>query len=293
MDPELLRGPSAVAARLASQIERVSSTPRTTVLLCGERGRELELSARAIHAASGGKRASSPFVRLAGARLRDLAGPFDQAEDGTLFLEEIADLGPAQQSELLELLEERAGHEERVDGPRLIASTAVDLEREVERGRFREDLFYRLNVLTIRVPPLRQRLEDLEVLCERLLESLRSTLGVAFRLDAEALALLRSHGWPGGLLELESVLGCAAVACAPGERIGAGHLHGFLEDRSRGDALVPQPPRPIAGRTLRDLEEAAIRQVLVEVGGNRSRAARTLGINRTTLYNKLRLYGIA
>ena len=290
MQPELLFGPSAAATRLAGQVERVAGTPRTTVLLRGSRRIELELTARAIHEAS--PAAGGPFVRVQAARHEGHPSPLATQEGGTFFLEEVADLDPRSQESLVATLEERVASTGSTAAARLVASTAKDLELEVEEGRFREDLFYRLNVLTLRVPGLDERIEDLATIANRLLAELRDALGRAFTLSADAVETLEARDWSGGLLELRATLTCAAVASGSAGTIEPGHVPGAAPSApANSDALIPLPPRS-EGRVLRDVEEAAIRRILIEAAGNRSQAARTLGINRTTLYNKMRLYGI-
>ena len=304
---DLLFGDSPASTRLLSQIERVAGTPRTTVLLRGERGRELELVASAIHARSRpaldgldhGFDPKGPFLRVECAELSAIPGAtiredrifagdgglFERARTGTLFLDEVADLAVTLQGHLLDLLERRAAETPPL---RVIASTAKDLEPEVEAERFRADLFYRLNVLTIRVPALRDRLDDIPALAGAVLRRLRGLLGVQTTLSPEAVASLAAHDWPGNLFELEATLARAALAAQSG-RIDPEHLNLGPPQGSR-DELIPAASDR---RSLRHVEEEAIRRVLIEEGGNRSRAARTLGINRTTLYNKLRQYGIA
>lgn len=296
----ILAGDSSAAVRLRTQVERIARTPRTTVLLLGQRGRELELVARSIHLLAKGRGAFLP-VSAQGlsshARQVDVFGCADglaeRARGGTLFLDEVADLNGALQAHLLRSLEERlhgAGAETPLEGqePRIVASTAQDLESLVQAGGFRSDLLYRLNVLTIRVPSLAERLEDLERFAQHILLRQGRRLGLRATLSAAALERLREHAWPGSLLELEAVL-TQALLQAEGGRIQP-------EGLQLGQ---PQPPQaaPDASlkpmRSIRASEEALIRSVLLEEAGNRSSTARVLGINRTTLYNKLRQYGIA
>jgi DNA-binding NtrC family response regulator len=291
---ELVFGPSPASNRLESQIDRIARTPGTTVLLKGERGRELELTARAIHARSASDGAAYPFLALACATLAPgrgrpaLAPLFESVEGGTLFLNGVGDLHPDLQDELFERQEERAGETPGAGLTRLVASTSVDLEAAVEEQRFRADLLYRLNVLTVRVPALRERLEDLPGLAGAILRRLGTILGREATLAPSTLDVLVAHAWPGNLLELEASLACALQRSPDGVVLPA-HLQ--LSDPAPGsETLIPAPP---GTRSLRDLEEAMIRRVLDEEAGNRSRAARALGINRTTLYNKLRQYGIA
>jgi len=285
--PLLLLGGSGAATRLRDQIRRVAGTPQTTVLVTGERGFDLGVVARAIHDES--SLGAGPFELVdcltLSQSMEDLS---DRARGGTLFLHEVSALDAARQDSLLAFLETRVGQDAEF---RLIASTAHDLEARVERDSFREDLLYRLNVLTVRVPSLRERVEDVPELVSRLLRGIQRGLGSTFQLLPGAIDALVSHSWTGNLLELETVVGIAALRSTAGT-IGVEHLDLWMESalgNARKGVLEPVPP---PSRSLRDVEEATIRRVLSEEGGNRSSAARVLGINRTTLYNKLRLYGI-
>ena len=312
-----LVGRSDALRTLREQIERVASAPRTTVLVLGESGVGKERVARAIHARSA--RAAGPFVAVncatlseelveaelfgyeagafTGARSGGHAGLFEAADGGTLLLDEIGELAPALQARLLRVLEERRVR--RVGGTRdvevdvrVIACTNRDLAAEVEAGRFREDLFYRLNVMCIRVPALRERREDIAPLARHFLaEAARELDRPGLRLDAEALAALEGHSWPGNVRELKNAVERAALL-AP-----AGAL--------RAADLVPgaEPPAPTGGApaalpegedlSLRRMEETLIRRALSLTGGNKSESARRLGVHRATLYHKLREYGIA
>ena len=307
---DVLAGPSSAAVRLRELARRVASTPLSTVLVTGEAGVEKEHVARAIHALSA--RAAGPFrVHACGgeepADLRAAlfgggsdAGLVPQTAGGTLFLEEVSALAPEAQDLLTTLLRDRAyageeGGPERALEARIIASTRFDLEARTDEGRFRGDLYYRLNVLTVPVPSLRERLDDLPELTRQILRRLpiAAPRGLP-ALSAGAQRRLAAHDWPGNLRELRATLERAAFA-ARGEEIHAGHL-GLDSPRSPEDPLGSRDPAalglPRADRSLRAMEEGLIRRVLAEEDGNRSRAARVLGINRSTLYNKLRQYGI-
>ncbi len=296
----ILAGDSSAAGRLRSQVERISRTPRTTVLLLGVRGLELELVARCIHLRSSGQGA---FVPVSSQALSNKPAQVDafscsgglaeRASGGTLFLDEVADLDLGLQSDLLRRLEDRLQPSAAVSTgkalePRVVASTAEDLEARVLAGSFRSDLFYRLNVLTIRIPSLADRAEDLEALAEGILSRLSEKLGTKRMLAADALEQLRAHSWPGNLLELEAVLTQALLA-GSGPWIGPEQLQ-LGPGTPKSSHSAPQEP---CVRSIRASEEALIRRVLREEAGNRSSTARALGINRTTLYNKLRQYGIA
>ena len=298
---ELLSGTSPALQRFEGQLERVARAKQTTALILAQRGSGEEHVARALHAAN----ACGPFHAVAAAELgrrgnAALEEHLARARGGTLFLRGITELPDACQEPLLTLLERR-GAEPALD-LRLVASSAEDLQLACEEGRFRANLAYRLNVLTLRVPALSERLEDLAELSAGILTRLRPRLGRALELGQSGIEALREHSWPGNLFELESWLVCAAMN-AEGSTLEASH---FPRPRSSIDETKEdEPVRDLVprlhtsdtsedpARTLRQVEEAWIRRVLIEVDGNRSRAARTLGINRTTLYNKLRQYDIA
>ena len=295
MGEAFLAGTSPAITRLRGQIERVSRTPRTTVLLHGRRGLERTAVARAIHERS---EDAGPFVIVECSScpvLFESTDLLERCRGGTLFLNELSALPQGAQAELLQHLERRASsgaHDPDHRGdPRIIATTAVSLDDEAEAGRLRADLLYRVNVLTIRLPTLRERIADLPELASTILRRHADLLGVRRVLSGEALERLRTHAWPGDLFELESVLALAFLR-ADGETIEAHHLalsEPVNEPALWDDALIPAS----AGRSLREIEEVVIRRVLREESGNRSSAARALGINRQTLYNKLRRYGIA
>jgi DNA-binding NtrC family response regulator len=323
--PGPLLGSSRAVRRLLETIERVASTPRTTVLITGETGVGKETVAREIHARSA--RAGAAFVALpcAGLRPERLALALRRAAGGTLFLDEVGALERELQELLLCFLSERrigpaespssaAGQppSQAAGGPpsreaapgdvRVIASTRLDLARRVAERRLREDLHYRLNVLSIEVPPLRERRDDLPELVEHCLARLAEELGlVRLALSPQAHALALAHAWPGNLRELRNALERGALRAQEGV-VAAPALalpdlrtsaHPAAEmPAAAGAAREAAAALPIGDGSLRAVEEALIRRVLADACGNRSRAARVLGVNRTTLYNKLRLYGI-
>ncbi len=288
-------------------LARTAARSHSTILVLGESGTGKELLARAIHAES--PRSGGPFVAVSCAALTETLleselfghekgaftgaaarrkGKFEMADGGTLFLDEIGDITPKLQLDLLRVIEDRqffrvGGSESvRVD-VRIIAATNRDLPKAVADGAFREDLFYRLNVIPVHLPPLRARLEDLPLLVEHLLEQLGAEMNR--RVDgvtADAMSLLMSHAWPGNVRELRNVLE-RAVVVATGHVIQASDLG--LHRPPYGDG---QNGGPMA--SLEDVERHHIARVLQESDGNISQAARTLGIDRATLYNKLRKY---
>ena len=293
-------------AEVVAMADRAAATD-ATVLVIGESGTGKELLARRIHARS--RRAERPWVALNCAALPEslaeselfghekgaftgaLArhrGRFEQADGGTLFLDEIGDLSPAIQAKLLRALEERTV--QRVGGTepvpvdlRLVAATHRDLAAAAAAGEFRSDLYYRLHVVALSIPPLRERPGDIALLAPRLLAEATERLGLpARRLTPEALAALERHAWPGNVRELRNAVERAAIA-APGEAVEPRHL----------PELGGAPSRPAAETlSLEQRERQAILAALERTGGHREQAAALLGISVRTLYNRLRAYGI-
>jgi DNA-binding NtrC family response regulator len=291
---------------------REVSSQRSTVLIQGESGTGKELLARAIHFS--GDRASGPFVAVSCAALAETLleselfghekgaftgavaqkkGKFELADGGTLFLDEIGDVSPKLQVDLLRVLQERrffrvGGTTELAVDARVIAATHKDLEVEVREGRFRYDLFYRLNVINIHLPPLRERREDVPLLAQALLERLSHELGRDVSdISEEAMRLLVDHAWPGNVRELENALERAIVTCKT-RTLTAADL-AFLKPSSH----VPQVGAGLAaGLTLQDVEKQYIAATLSRTEGNVKAAAAALGIDRSTLYEKIRRYGI-
>lgn len=307
-------GSARVITRMLDQIQRVASTPRTTVLVTGESGVGKELVARAVHENSA--RRDGPFVALNCAALAEnlleaelfgyVAGAFSgahpkgregliaAARGGTLFLDEIGELAPEMQAKLLRVLQERVfrqvgGSDDHDTDVRFVASTNRDLAEQVEAGLFREDLFYRLNVLSIVVPPLRERREDIPELALHFVELFRREFGRNYSgFSEDALEALVTHPWHGNVRELRNAIERGALR-ATGEEINAVDLG--LEEGPRTE-LSHHLRLDLKGFRLRDMEEQLIRKALEESRGNRSQTARMLGVNRTTLYNKLRAYEI-
>ncbi|NOZ94105.1 MAG: sigma-54-dependent Fis family transcriptional regulator [Acidobacteria bacterium] len=283
-----------------------------TVLIVGESGSGKELLARRIHRKS--RRAGGPFVAVncaaipenlaeselfghekgafTGATQRRL-GRFEQANSGTLFLDEIGELSEGVQAKLLRALEERTI--ERVGGNRpvevdirLLAATNRHLEAEVEAGRFRQDLFFRLDVVRLEIPPLRERPGDLELLVPALAAAVSDRLGVPPRsVSRPALEILQRHAWPGNVRELRNVLERALIS-ATSDSIQPGDL----PELGEGAATPPRPAGGPPALSLDEREKAAILEALEQTGGHREKAARLLGISVRTLYNRLRRYGI-
>jgi two-component system response regulator AtoC len=297
---------------------RVAPHP-STVLITGESGTGKELVARAIHRMSPRRERSFVAVNCAAipehlleselfghargaftGAVADKPGLFERASGGTLLLDEIGDLALSLQVKLLRVLQEgrarRVGEsdERRVD-VRLIAATARDVDAEVKAGRFREDLYYRLNVVRLHLPPLRERPDDIERLAAVLLARAARRAGRAPRLTPEALAVLRSRPWPGNVRELENAIE-RAVVLARDETLTA---DAFLAAAPAAPVAPAMPtPAPPSGqhKPLRDViasaERDAIMQALESAEGNRREAARTLGVSLRTLYYKLRQMGL-
>ena len=275
----------------------------STVLIEGESGTGKELVARAIHQLSARRRGplvtvncgalpdtlleSELFGYKAGAftdARKDKLGRFALADGGTIFLDEIADVSPALQVRLLRVLENRTyeplGATKTVKANvRVLAASNKRLDELVTRGKFRQDLYYRINVVHLGLPPLRQRREDIPLLVDHFIARLnrlrgREILGVA----PETLAILLSHDFPGNVRELENIIEHAFVLC-PGALIAPEHLP---------DALVPRTPVAGSAKTLRELEARFIGEVLNRHQWNRLRAAKALGMHKTTLWRKMR-----
>jgi transcriptional regulator with PAS, ATPase and Fis domain len=284
------------------------------VLLLGETGTGKELLAQAIHAA--GQRATGPFVAVniaavpetlleaeffgvapgayTGADRRGRDGKFKLADGGTLFLDEIGDMSPALQAKLLRALQEReiepVGSNRLIAvDVRIIAATSHDLAREIAAGRFRADLFYRLNVVTLAIPPLRERLDDLPLLCESIADNLSRQLGLPPRdVPATVVRRLGRHDWPGNVRELANTLE-RALLMAEGDEMTVADI----------DRILPRAAGPTTmavtatlSQTLAESERAAIRSALQTSAGNKARAARLLGISRATLYEKIAAFGL-
>ncbi|HWB99418.1 MAG TPA: sigma-54 dependent transcriptional regulator [Bryobacteraceae bacterium] len=284
---------------------------RSTVLIQGESGTGKELIARAIH--NSGDRAGKPFVGVSCAALAETLleselfghekgaftganlqqkGKFEMADGGTIFLDEIGDISPKLQVDLLRVLQERCfyrvggSQEVRVD-VRVIAATHVNLQEAVEEGRFREDLYYRLNVIAIHLPPLRERREDIPLLARHFLERLNHELGKEVTdLSEGALKLLLDYDWPGNVRELENAVERALVTCKS-HLLSEEDFH-FLNHNANGSRRWSIP----ANATLQDMEKQLITATIQRTGGNIKEAANILGIDRSTLYEKIKKYEI-
>jgi len=332
---DVLIGRCAAMQEVYKDIGRVAQQD-VTVLIQGESGTGKELVARAIYQHS--KRAKGPFLAIncaaipealleselfghekgafTGADQRRI-GKFEQCSGGTLFLDEIGDMSPATQSRILRLLQnqtfERVGGSETITTyVRIIAATNVDLEKAVEEGDFRKDLFYRLNVFTIQLPPLSERKDDLKLLVDHFVERFGSDFDKPItKVSDETSKLLECHDWPGNVRELQSVIKQAllqttgnvllpeflpeslqgdSAPAAKTDAVRAGHQEGLEELIAKGIASGSQD---LYAETLAEMERVLIVSILRHTSGNQLQAAKILGITRGSLRNKIRALGIS
>jgi DNA-binding NtrC family response regulator len=284
---------------------------RSTVLIQGESGTGKELIARSIHNSS--DRASKPFIAVSCAALTETLleselfghekgaftganaqkkGKFELADGGTILLDEIGDISPKLQVDLLRVLQERCfyrvgGSEEvRVDA-RVIAATHVNLQEAVQSGRFRDDLYYRLNVIEIRVPPLRERREDIPLLARHFIDRLSHELSKDIADISEGgLKVLMDYNWPGNVRELENAIERAMVTCRT--RVLSEDDFAFMARNGNGHRWSPP-----ANMSLQQMEKQLIEATVQRTGGNIKESASILGIDRSTLYEKIKRYGIS
>jgi DNA-binding NtrC family response regulator len=312
-------GESVLMEQVRSMIGRLAASDTTTVLIEGESGSGKEVVARAIHFQ--GARAERPFLQVNCAALPEplleselfghergaftdahaqKRGLFESAEGGSVMLDEIGDLPPGGQAKLLRLLENKTfrrvgGVQELRCDVRVIAATNVNLEERVEEGRFRSDLFFRLNVVRIVVPPLREHLEDVPTLAAHFIarfnqEMKRQMKGVS----SQAMELLKGYHWPGNVRELRNVIERAFILHAGADEIRPEHLAPELRKTGhtkRPDRLVPAMNED--GLVLDDVERKLIAEAMERASGNQSKAARLLGVSRDTLRYRLKKHGMA
>ena len=300
---------------------------QTTVLITGESGTGKEVVARAIHRMSPRREGrfvavncgaipenlleSELFGHIRGAftgATADKPGLFEEAHGGSLLLDEIGDLPQALQVKLLRVLQDseirRVGESRvrKVD-VRVIAATARDLEEEVGAGRFREDLYYRLNVVRIHIPPLRERPGDLDMLVARILERVVQRSARRVQIDPQAMAAIRAHRWPGNVRELENAIERAVVLSADGvirtEALESGQMVRRSDGQTVGDAVDRPTVRPSdrlsptrLSEAVDEAERQAIQRALGVTGGNRSDAAKLLGVSLRSLFYKIKRLGI-
>jgi two-component system response regulator AtoC len=316
---------SHIMKRLLEQVREVAENPKSSVMLLGETGTGKEFFARVIH--HNGPRASGPFIGVnctaiprelfeselfgfergafTGANQRKI-GLLEKAEGGTLFLDEIGDLDLSMQGKLLRVIQERSfrrlgGTDDLGVDFRLITATNRDLKREVARGAFREDLYFRLNVVAFELPPLRKRLEDIPALCQRAIVRFAQEFGKAVPdLDPEARALLEQYSYPGNIRELHNILERALIFCQ-GRTLTADCLPHELRERAAKVAVVtgsgPEPMLRVevklGQQTLADIEQAIIDEVVRLADYNKTSAAKHLGITRFALDRRLKKAGDA
>jgi DNA-binding NtrC family response regulator len=307
-------GRSAAMQEIFATVLRVAPT-RATVLLCGESGSGKDLIARAIHHHS--PRKDRPLVKInctaipeslmeselfgyeKGAFTGATAakpGKFEQAHTGTVFLDEIGDVPASVQVKLLRVLQERelerlGSNATRHIDVRVVAATNADLRAAIEEGAFREDLFYRLNVMPINIPPLRERKEDIPYLADHFIRKLGPDCGsMVDCLTEAALAKLLGYHWPGNVRELENVMERSLVMCS-GRQLDAGDIRLDPLPRARNHAAAPAAFLP-DGMTLEQYEQEIIREAMRRSEGNKSRAARMLGLTRNALRYRLAQMGL-
>jgi DNA-binding NtrC family response regulator len=304
-------GRSAAMQKILETVTQVSDLP-ANILIEGESGTGKELIARAIHANS--SRASGPFVAVNCAAIpetlleselfgyvrgaftdarKDRSGLFREAHGGTLFLDEISELPMTLQTKLLRVLEDKevrplgANQGEKVDA-RVLSASNRNLEELVRSDKFRRDLYYRLNVIRIELPALRERGDDVPILLQHFVEKFAA--GAKRQVDGiepEALAALKNYDWPGNIRELEHAIE-RAVFLGKGTRIGLEDLPPNVVANGQSSVVLAQAVR--RQLTLRDLEREYVAKVLEATNGNKSEAAKILGVDRTTLYRKLEEY---
>jgi DNA-binding NtrC family response regulator len=308
-------GRSTAMREIFQTIERVAPT-RATVLLCGESGVGKDMIARAIHHHS--PRSDRPFVKInctalpenlmeselfgyekgafTGANTTKL-GKFEQADTGTVFLDEIGDVPASIQVKLLRVLQEReferlGSNKTRHIDVRVLAATNVDLRAALEQGTFREDLYYRLNVMPLNLPPLRERKEDIPYLAEHFVRKLAPEIGSrATAISEPAIRRLMNYHWPGNVRELENVIERSLVLSA-GEVLSEDDIRLDTVPRARpaqaanGDVFLPE------GVSLDEFEQQLIREALKRANGNKSQAARLLGLTRNALRYRLSQMGL-
>ncbi|WP_242360145.1 sigma-54 dependent transcriptional regulator [Anaeromyxobacter sp. SG17] len=315
---EAIVGASSAMEQVRSMISRLGASDTTTVLIEGESGCGKEVVGRAIHFQSA--RAERPFLQVNCAALPEhlleselfghergaftdahaqKRGLFESAEGGSVMLDEIGDLPPGGQAKLLRLLENKTfrrvgGVQELRSDVRVIAATNVDLEQRVAEGRFRADLFFRLNVVRIVVPPLRDHVEDVGALAAHFIARFNSEMKRQVRgVTPAAMELLKAYRWPGNVRELRNVVERAFILHAGVEEIRPEHLSPELRRATpgkRADKLVPSVTPD--GLVLDDVERKLIVEAMERASGNQSKAARLLGVSRDTLRYRLKKHGI-
>jgi two-component system, NtrC family, response regulator AtoC len=310
---QAIAGQSDTIASLRALVAKVAASPASTVLLTGESGTGKDLVAKVVHYSSA--RAGRPFMNITCSALPEQLleselfghergaftdarmqkrGLLESADGGTVFLDEIGEMVPALQAKLLRFLEEKSF--KRVGGAqdvhvdvRVVAATNRNLEEEVSNGRFRSDLFYRLNVLPIRLPALREHPDDVPVLVKFFIDNFNAEFKKRITgITPSAEALLRGYGWPGNVRELRNVIE-RAMLLAPGDRLEPGDFGALTTARPAGDLF----DLPAAGVSLEELERSLVVQALKRAGGNQTKAAALLGLNRDQIRYRIEKFGLA
>jgi two-component system, NtrC family, response regulator AtoC len=316
--PESIVGDSEAIKTVRALLHKISVSPASTVLLTGESGTGKDLAAKVIHYSSA--RSAKPFMNITCSALpetlleselfghergaftgadRQKRGLIETADGGTVFLDEIGEIVPLLQSKLLRFLEEKAF--KRVGGSsdikvdvRVIAATNRSLEDEVKKGRFREDLYYRLNVMAVPLPPLRDRRDDIPLMVEHFLAKLATAAGrpAPKPLDPAALARLVAHRWPGNVRELENEI--TRADALSGDRIGVGDLSPAVAAAGDPGAVVPDDPDSLLLKPrVERLERSLLREALGRAANNQTKAAEILGLSRFGLQKKLKRYNFS
>ena len=309
-------GQSSAMRQVYAMVEKVADA-KATVLITGESGTGKELIARALHARS--SRAEEPFVAVNCMAITETLleselfghekgsftgatssrkGRFELAHRGTLFLDEIGEIPPSTQVKLLRVLQERTF--ERVGGSqpitvdvRIVAATNRDLAERVKLGKFRDDLFYRLNVVRLEMPVLRERAEDLPLLVAHFVKKYAAEVGRPLpKVSAQAMQAIYDHSWPGNVRELENALERAVILC--GEEIQVGDLPlEVSEQAGAGVAATELPSGMTINQAVEDLEKRMIQRALAEANGVAAHAAQALGVTKSNLAYKIKKYGLS
>ncbi len=312
--PEAMIGTSKSLREIMEQVQRVAPTD-SSVLIMGESGTGKELVARAIH--SGSRRAQKPFIKVDCAALAEgvleselfghergaftgavgrKQGRFELADEGTIFLDEVGEIPNNVQLKLLRVLQDRTF--ERVGGTqtlkvdvRVVSATNKNLKEEVKKGRFREDLYYRLHIVPIELPSLRKRSEDIPTLIEHFLTRMSRRQGKTKRVMPESMTLLKEYSWPGNIRELENLIERIFIL-TPGADILPEHLPDTLKKPNQNVNLdLPALGVPLDA-ALEEMERKLILRAYQEAGGVKTKTAQLLGVKTSALYYKLEKYGI-
>ena len=309
---DVIIGSSNKISTVKKLIRKVAKT-ESTVLITGESGTGKEVAARALHAIS--QRTDGPFVPInCGAiptelleselfghikgsftgAVKDKVGLMEMANGGTFFLDEVGNTAPSTQIKILRAIQEReilpvGGQAPKKIDVRLIAATNENLEDSITRGEFRKDLYYRLNVININIPPLRERREDIELLFMHFLKQKDHTGNIAIeKIPKDLMEILINYSWPGNIRELENVIE-RFVALSVGGKIGVNLLPDHIKNLKKSQLISDTPNTP---PSMDEIEKAYIYWVLTQHGGQKQKAAEVLGIGRSTLDRKIEKYGL-